>query len=447
MQTICAISTPHGAGGIAVVRIGGDEAIRITDTLFKGKHCLKDVPNNTCVHGYIVRKENTLDEVMATVFRAPHSFTGEDTVEIACHGSLYVQQELIQWLIEAGCQMAKGGEFTQRAFINGKMDLSQAEAVADLIAAETRAEKDLALSQLRGGISKEITDIRERLLKLTSLLELELDFADHEELEFADRSELSTLANQLEQHLTRLTDSFETGNAIKNGIRVAIVGKTNAGKSTLMNALVGEDRAIVSDIAGTTRDTIEERMVIDGQLLLLTDTAGLRETNDKIEQLGIERSYQAIEKAQIIIEVIDATNGQPTIEGDNVVHVYNKTDLVEMQNAKCKMQEGEGRKAEGREVYMSAKNGEVSELVEVIRDMIKTNRHEGAIVSNARHYEALCRARQAIQAVKEGLKEGLSGEFLSMDLQDCLNALGEITGQITSQEVLNNIFSKFCIGK
>lgn len=444
MQTICAISTPHGAGGIAIVRVSGDEAIRIVDTLFQGKRRLVDIPNNISTHGYIVHKENTLDEVMVTVFRAPHSFTGEDTVEIACHGSLYVQQEMIQWLIEAGCQMAKGGEFTQRAFINGKMDLSQAEAVADLIAAETRAEKDLALSQLRGGISNEIADIRERLLKLTSLLELELDFADHEELEFADRSELSTLANQLEQHLTRLTNSFETGNAIKNGIRVAIVGKANAGKSTLLNALVGEERAIVSDIAGTTRDTIEERIVVDGQLLLLTDTAGLRETNDQIEQLGIERSYKAIEKAQIIIEVIDATNNVPTLEGDNVIHIINKWDLMEgkMQNAKCKMMNAKGRK-----VCMSAKNGDVSELMEMIRDMIKTSHHEGAIVSNARHYEALCRAKKAIIAVKTGLEEGLSGELLALDLNDCLDALGEITGQITSQEVLNNIFSKFCIGK
>ncbi|MCQ2334018.1 MAG: tRNA uridine-5-carboxymethylaminomethyl(34) synthesis GTPase MnmE [Paludibacteraceae bacterium] len=446
MQTICAISTPHGAGGIAVVRVSGDAAIRIADTLFQGKQRLMDIPNNISTHGYIVRDGVTLDEVMVTVFRAPHSFTGEDTVEIACHGSLYVQQELVQWLINAGCRMAKGGEFTQRAFINGKMDLSQAEAVADLIAAETRAEKDLALNQLRGGISNEIADIRERLLKLSSLLELELDFADHEELEFADRSELLALADRLEQHLTRLTDSFETGNAIKNGIRVAIAGKTNAGKSTLLNALVGEDRAIVSDIAGTTRDTIEDRIVVDGQLLLLTDTAGLRETNDQIEQLGIERSHKAIEKAQIIIEVIDATNDVPCIEGDNVVHVFNKIDLME-----CKMQDPNPapfpHRASGRVVYMSAKNGEVSELIEILREMIKTHHHEGAIVSNARHYEALCRAKKAIIAVKAGLEETLSGEFISMDLKDCLDALGEITGQITSQEVLNNIFSKFCIGK
>ena len=431
MNTIAAISTPYGTGGIAVLRVSGPEALTIVETLT----CpLQSAKPYTIHHTTLHRDSEVLDEVLVSVFRAPHSFTGEDVVEIACHGSLFIQQEALQWLTDAGCRLAQPGEFTQRAFLNGKMDLAQAEAVADLIAAETKAEKDLALTQLRGGITSELQTLRDQLLHFTSLIELELDFADHEELEFADRSQLKTLADTIHERLTALTTSFQTGNAIKNGIPVAIVGPPNAGKSTLLNALVGEDRAIVSDIAGTTRDTIEDRIIIDGFLFRLIDTAGLRNTNDTIESLGIERTRQAIQNAQIIIYVEDATaptNEFAIPEGKTVIKVKNKVDLLD-------------KPVEG----LSAKYGHIEPLKQALLQYAKSNlRHNATVISNARHYDALQRAKQAIERVQTGLDQQLSGELLSLDLQDCLNALGEITGQITSQEVLNNIFSKFCIGK
>ena len=297
MQTICAISTPYGVGGIGVVRVSGEQSIAIVDSLFRGRTPLLEASANTVHFGRISREEEVLDEVLCSVFRAPHSFTGENTVEIACHGSLYIQQTLLQWLIDAGCRAAEPGEFTRRAFLNGKMDLTQAEAVADLIASQSKAEKDLALSQLRGAVSNELNALRERLLHFTSLIELELDFADHEELEFADRSELTALAAEIETKLASLLSSFRTGNAIRNGIPVAIVGAPNVGKSTLLNALLGEQRAIVSDIQGTTRDTIEDTLVIDGILFRLIDTAGLRTSQDELENLGMERSRKAMEQA------------------------------------------------------------------------------------------------------------------------------------------------------
>ena len=445
-DTICAISTPYGSGGIAVVRVSGPEAI----TIVEGLTCpLQDAKGYTIRHTQLRRGDEVLDEVLVSVFRAPHSFTGEDVVEIACHGSLYIQQEVLRWLTDAGCRMARAGEFTQRAFLNGKMDLTQAEAVADLIAAETKAEKELALSQLRGGISSELAILRDRLLHFTSLIELELDFADHEELEFADRSELRALADEIHNTLATLTSSFRTGNAIRNGIPVAITGATNAGKSTLLNALVGDERAIVSDIHGTTRDTVEDTLVIDSVLFRFIDTAGIRETEDSIETLGIARSRQAIEKAQIVLHVKDITTNEDDglselLEGKTVITVYNKVDLGTDSSSFSSLTSESGKSS----LFLSAKRGEVEELkrklVETAGELMT---HNGTIISNARHYEALTRALEAVTRVQQGLTDGQSGEFLSMDLQDCLTALGEITGQITSQEVLNNIFSKFCIGK
>ena len=401
MSTICAISTPYGAGGIAVIRVSGEQAIEIVDRIFVGRKQLAEAAPNTVHFGRIQRADEVLDEVLCSVFKAPHSFTGEDTIEIACHGSLFIQQELLRWLIDAGCKAAEPGEFTRRAFLNGKMDLTQAEAVADLIAAQSKAEKDLALSQLRGAVSNELGVLRDRLLHFTSLIELELDFADHEELEFADRSELNALAHEIESKLAALLNSFRTGNAIRHGIPVAIIGAPNVGKSTLLNALLGEQRAIVSDIQGTTRDTIEDTLVIDGILFRLIDTAGLRETNDTIENMGIERSRQAAERAQIIIYLSD--NGQWTLDIEHsgtIIKVLNKADLLKCSEISNQYSE----------LLISAKNGEIEplkqELVRVAKESMQTS---AVMLSNARHYEAIMRAHEAIERVQVGLRDGLSG--------------------------------------
>lgn len=439
-DTVCAVSTPCGCGGIAVVRVSGARAIAIVDTLFRSKHPLSEARSHTVHLGDMVVGGEVIDEVLATVFRAPHSFTGEEVVELSCHGSLYIQQSLVHALIDAGCRAARAGEFTQRAFLNGKMDLTEAEAVADLIASRSKAEKDLALNQLRGSVSGSLTALREQLLHFTSLVELELDFADHEELEFADRTALCGLADEAEATLRRLTDSFRTGNAIRNGIPVAIVGAPNAGKSTLLNALLGEERAIVSDIRGTTRDTIEDTLLVGGVLFRLIDTAGIRETADSLEQMGIERSRRAVAQAQVVVEVVDATDPQPTDFGcdmadKTLLRVWNKADLCSAMPS-------------GDYIPLSAKSGEVEPLRQALEEAASSLLHTDTVtISNARHYEALCRALQSIRAVQQGLHDRVSGEFLSMDLQDCLKALGEITGQITSDEVLHNIFRHFCIGK
>ena len=442
MQPVCAISTPFGTGGIALVRVSGEGATTVVDSLFHGRSSLTGAKGGTVHFGRIERNGETLDEVLCSVFRAPHSFTGEETVEITCHGSLYIQQELLRWLIDAGCRAAEPGEFTRRAFLNGKMDLTQAESVADLIAAQSKAEKDLALSQLRGSVSNELSALRERLLHFTSLVELELDFADHEELEFADRTQLTDLANEIETTLSKLLASFRTGNAIRHGIPVAIIGAPNVGKSTLLNALLGEQRAIVSDIQGTTRDTIEDTLVLDGILFRLIDTAGIRPTDDQLENMGIERSLRAARDAQVVITVVDRDNYETILDHtpySTGIVVYNKADLLRPEE-----RERLGKNA----ILISAKLGEIEplrrELVRVARETMDTS---AVMLSNARHYEAITRAHEAIIRVQDGLQNQLSGELLSLDLQDCLSALGEVTGQITNTEVLQNIFSKFCIGK
>ena len=451
MHTIAAISTPAGTGGIAVVRVSGSDALALVDRLFRGKHALAQAHGYSVHYGEFRSGEEVVDEVLCTVFRAPHSFTGEDTVEIACHGSVYIQQAVMQALIEAGARMAGPGEFTQRAFLNGKMDLTQAEAVADLIAAQSKAEKNLALQHLRGGISDAIQQLRDQLLHFTSLIELELDFADHEELEFADRSELRQLAEKIAQHLSELISSFRVGNAIKNGIPVAIIGATNAGKSTLLNALLGEEKAIVSDIHGTTRDLIEDTLIIDGIQFRFIDTAGLRSTQDTIEEIGIQRTISAARRAELVLYVT-AFNETDTIEQETeqllrqmgvedlkhkILKVYNKADLLPPNTP---------LPHDG--ICISALRGNLTELKQAIVSAAGINEQQsGAVISHARHYDALVRAHEAIRRVIQGLNSGISGEFLSMDLQDCLNALGEITGQISNDEVLGNIFSKFCIGK
>ena len=459
MHTIAAISTPAGTGGIAVVRVSGDDALSLVDRLFRGKHALKEARGYSVHYGELRSGEEVIDEVLCTVFRAPHSFTGEDTVEIACHGSVYIQQAVMQALIEVGVRMAGPGEFTQRAFLNGKMDLTQAEAVADLIAAQSQAEKNLALQHLKGGISDAIQQLRDQLLHFTSLIELELDFADHEELEFADRTELRQLAETIAQHLSELISSFRVGNAIKNGIPVAIIGATNAGKSTLLNALLGEEKAIVSDIHGTTRDLIEDTLIIDGIQFRFIDTAGLRSTHDTIEEIGIQRTLSAARRAEIVLYVsaLDELSNEPQ-QGvlstpfdephgllhemglddikEKLVRVYNKADLL--PPSAPLPHDG---------ICISALSGNLSELKQAIVKAAGVEQQSGTIISQARHYDALVRAHEAIQRVMQGLNSGISGEFLSMDLQDCLHALGEITGQISNDEVLGNIFSKFCIGK
>ena len=443
-----------------MVRVSGANAIRVVDSLFRGKHSLCEVPTYTAHYGTIGSPalngsgQNVLDEVVCTVFRAPHSFTGEDTVEISCHGSLFVQQELVRLLIDAGARMADKGEFTKRAFMNGRIDLAQAEAVADLIAASSAAEKDVALSQLRGGVSGKIAELREQLLTFTSLLELELDFADHEELEFADRSQLTDLLNSATQTISSLIATFQAGNAIKQGVQVAIVGAPNAGKSTLLNALLGDERAIVSDIRGTTRDTIEDTIIIGGVLVRLTDTAGIQSTEDIIEQKGIERSRQAIRKAHIVIELLDSTDPQPVLSADDLnprqvlLRVLNKVDLQSSNPQIFKSSNPQILKSSNL-IYISAKLGDIQPLLSRLESEVAnlTAHTDSVLISNARHYEALCRAQTALERVSEGLQAALSGELLALDLHDALDALGEITGEVSSQEVLNTIFERFCIGK
>ncbi len=461
-NTICAVSTAAGVGGIAVIRVSGNEAFDVCDKIFRAAKSdvrIATMKPYTVRFGQIVDAEQIIDEVLVTVFRAPHSFTGENCVEIACHGSLYIQQEILKLLLKNGCRLATAGEFTQRAFLNGKMDLSQAEAVADLIASRSRSAHRLALNQMRGGFSDELSRLRDKLLTFTSLIELELDFADHEELEFADRTQLSDLANEIEQKIRRLVNSFSVGNAIKNGIPVAIVGATNAGKSTLLNALVGEERAIVSDIHGTTRDIIEDSVMIRGVQFRFIDTAGLRQTADTIESLGIERSYNAIAKSDIVLLLLDASqmeNIDAKIVAEiaqksadkHLILVFNKADKLTEKHTDTITNTFADIVAD--RISISAKERQnIDQLQERIfaAAQLPEISDNDVTVASLRHYEALTHAHEAILRVIDGLACGISGDFLSQDLRECLNYLGEITGQITTDEVLGNIFSKFCIGK
>ena len=446
VDTICALATAPG-GAIGIVRISGNETLEILSRVFT-----KDLTNaqpNTIHYGHIKNGEETIDEVLVSVFRAPHSYTGEESAEISCHGSRYILNKVLALLIANGCRQAGPGEFTQRAYLNGKMDLSQAEAVADLIASTNQATHQIAMSQLRGHFSSKLAQLREQLLKLTSLLELELDFSDHEDLEFADRSELMDLTKTIDNHITRLAKSFETGQALKQGIPVAIVGKTNVGKSTLLNRLLKDDRAIVSDVHGTTRDTIEDTIDINGITFRFIDTAGIRQTQDEVEQIGITRTYAAIDKARIVLWLIDA---EPSIEEINeIIQRTENKKLIVIKNKADKADNNSYNLLNRPFITISAKFGTgIEELEQAIYEAanIPALTENDIIVTNARHYDALVRAHDSIQRVIDGLQMQLSGDLLSEDLRQALDTLAEITGgQITPNEVLGNIFKNFCVGK
>ena len=474
-STICAVSTASG-GAIGVVRVSGSQAISITEHIFRavnGKP-LSERKASSLTFGHIVdENNNVVDEVLVSLFRAPHSYTGEEATEISCHGSSYILQRVVQLLLAAGCEAAAPGEFTQRAFLNGKMDLSQAEAVADVIASTTAASHQVAMSQMRGDFSKQLGVLREQLVHLTSLLELELDFSDHEDLEFADRSALDAIAAQIESVTQRLADSFATGNVLKNGLPVAIVGSTNSGKSTLLNALLHDDRAIVSDVHGTTRDVIEDTFTLGGTLFRFIDTAGLRSTDDVVEQMGIARSRQKLEEAKIVLFVVDATQvasqmealGTEILEAMNgrpLVVLFNKADLLEEKAMNDLLTQPLAHWISGVslssqqeppivKLSISAKEGlGLDTLTDTLVGLAQENTTSAGdiIVTNARHYAALTAALADIRRVRQGLSTHLSGDFVAQDLRECLFHLAEITGgAVTTDEVLGTIFKNFCVGK
>lgn len=463
-DTICAIATAQG-GAIGSIRVSGPEAIAITSTIFtpaRTSKLLMDQKPYTLTFGRIHNNEEVVDEVLVSLFRAPHSYTGEDSIEIACHGSSYILQQVMQLLIQNGCRMAQPGEYTQRAFLNGKMDLSQAEAVADLIASSSAATHRLAMSQMRGGFSKELTDLREKLLNFTSMIELELDFSE-EDVEFADRSALSRLADEIEKVISRLVHSFSVGNAIKNGVPVAIIGETNAGKSTLLNVLLNEDKAIVSDIHGTTRDVIEDTINIGGITFRFIDTAGIRETSDTIESLGIERTFQKLAQAEIVLWVVDVSGASsqisqlskkilPSCEGKHLIVVFNKADLINeaQREALHRFFTKEFPQEHTEMVFISAKQKlHTNELEQKLIDAahLPTVTQNDIIVTNVRHYEALTKALDSIHRVQEGLNIQISGDFLSQDIREVIFHISDIAGQVTNDMVLQNIFKNFCIGK
>ena len=474
-HTICAVSTATG-GAIGVVRVSGPQAIAATEHIFRAANGkpLSERKSSSLTFGHIVdENDKVVDEVLVSLFRAPHSYTGEDATEISCHGSSYILQRVVQLLLAAGCEAAAPGEFTQRAFLNGKMDLSQAEAVADVIASTTAASHQVAMSQMRGDFSKQLGALREQLVHLTSLLELELDFSDHEDLEFADRSALDAIAAQIESVTQRLADSFATGNVLKNGLPVAIVGSTNSGKSTLLNALLHDDRAIVSDVHGTTRDIIEDTFTLGGTLFRFIDTAGLRSTEDVVEQMGIARSRQKLEEAKIVLFVVDATQvasqmealGTEILEAMNgrpLVVLFNKADLLEEKAMNDLLAQPLAHWTSGAslssqqeplivKLSISAKEGlGLDTLTDTLVGLAQENTTSAGdiIVTNARHYAALTAALADIRRVRQGLSTHLSGDFVAQDLRECLFHLAEITGgAVTTDEVLGTIFKNFCVGK
>lgn len=452
-DTIIALATPTGTGAIAVIRVSGPDAISITDRVFQSvkEKKLVDQKSHTLHLGHIVDQGKVLDEVLVSLFKAPHSYTGENVVEISCHGSPYIQNQLIQLFLRSGCRTASAGEFTLRAFLNGKMDLSQAEAVADLIVSDSEAAHAIAMQQMRGGFRNEIQKLREELLNFAALIELELDFSQ-EDVAFADRTQFNALLHQISELLKKLIDSFALGNVIKHGIPVAIVGAPNVGKSTLLNALLREERAIVSDIAGTTRDTVEDHVSLNGIHFRFIDTAGIRETEDAVEQMGIKRTLDKMEKAQVILFLFEGSHIDMSewkrlknrYPDKLLVPICNKTDLLD--NVQRKRLQNELPEV----LFLSAKYQKgIPDLEQKLRTVVDSGaiRGEGTIVTNSRHYDALLKALEEIQKVKEGMDIGLSSDLLAIDIRQALFHLGEITGAVTPDDLLGNIFSNFCIGK
>ena len=462
-DAIVALATPSGAGAIAIIRISGQEAITIGNSVFKSikdKDLLKQ-KTHTLHLGHIVDGTKTLDEVLVSIFKGPNSYTGENTIEISCHGSTYIQQQIIQLLLRKGCRMADAGEFTLRAFLNGKLDLSQAEAVADLISSDNEASHQIAMQQMRGGFSNEIAKLREELLNFASLIELELDFAE-EDVEFADRTQFHELLNRIEFVLKRLIDSFAVGNVIKNGIPVAIVGEPNVGKSTLLNALLNEERAIVSDIAGTTRDTIEDELVIEGIGFRFIDTAGIRETKDIVESIGIKKTFEKIEQAQLVIYLMDSLKFQVSstefvIEIEKIKNKYPLKQILIVANKVDRLNETEIQSVRAeletlnlKQLFLSAKQKiGIEELKTELLSLVNTGalRNNETIVTNTRHYDSLLKALDEISRVKYGLETNLSSDLMAIDIKEALYHFGMITGQVTNDELLGNIFANFCIGK
>ena len=462
-DSIVALATPSGAGAISIIRVSGPDAIEIGASVFKSinNKDLKLQKTHTLHLGNIIDEGKTLDEVLISIFKGPNSYTGENTIEISCHGSTYIQQQIIQLLLRKGCRMAGAGEFTLRAFLNGKLDLSQAEAVADLISSDNEASHQIAMQQMRGGFSNEIARLREELLNFASLIELELDFAE-EDVEFADRTQFHELLNRIEFVLKRLIDSFAVGNVIKNGIPVAIVGEPNVGKSTLLNALLNEERAIVSDIAGTTRDTIEDELVIGGIGFRFIDTAGIRETKDVVESIGIQKTFEKIEQAQVVLYLFESlkfkvSGSEYITEIEKVKNKYplkplviviNKSDLISSEETESLLVQLETLNL--KQILISAKQKTgIDELKNTLLSFVNTGalRNNETIVTNTRHYDSLLKALDEIQKVKFGLESNLSSDLMALDIKEALYHFGLITGQVTNDELLGNIFANFCIGK